>query len=87
MPYELPPDAMMSTQGPMGMGNPFTNMMKRMMNRPKDIELPAETGMVDPRILEQSVNPLEQLKKAFGAAQNVAAEDDALKGLYRAGGR
>ena len=87
MPYELPPDTMMSSQGSMGMGNPFMNMMRRMMNRPKDIELPAESGMVDPRIIEQSANPLEQLKKAFGAANKIAAEDDALQGLYRAGGR
>jgi len=76
---QLPPGAMVSTEGPVSMGrswNPFGRLFG-----PRDVELPNESGMADPRIPQ----PLEALRKAFDAANAIASEKDSLKGLQKAG--
>ena len=78
------PNMMMSTEGPVGMGNPLMNMMQKLMAKRRDINLPPESGQVDPRLA--GVIPLDQLKKAFNAGQTIATDDDPLRGLMRAGG-
>ena len=83
MPYDTN-NPMMTTQGPVGMGNPMMNLMRRLMNRPQDIELPSESGEVDPRLLEHMANPAEQMRKAFRQANQLAAGEGPLGGLMRA---
>jgi len=85
MPHQLPYNAQMSTQGPAGMGNPFVDFFKRLVNNPQDIQLPNESGQVDPRTM--STNPLQQLQKAFQATQDIGSANDVLKGLQQAGQR
>lgn len=79
--YRIPPDAMMSTEGPQPMG--MLSWMPTMpWNKPKDIPLPNESGVRDPRI---PMSPIEALKEALGNYKAIASEDDPLKGLQKAG--
>lgn len=63
---------------PMGM---FSWMPTMPWNRPKDINLPNESGIRDPRI---PMSPMEALKEALGTGQAIASEADPLKGLQNA---
>ena len=81
MPFQLPPNAMMSAQGPQPMS--LVDKLRSLMGGPTDIQLPNESGMVDPNL---PASPLEQLKKAFGAANKFATEQDPIQGLRKAGG-
>ena len=86
-PYQLPPDAMMSTQGPAPMG--FWQQLKGFLpfGGGSDVELPNETGDVDPRIPA----PLAALRKAFNTANEYATDrskgTSAIDALRNAGGR
>ena len=77
-PYQLPPDAMVSEEGPQQMGgNPLSNLLNGLMGpSQEDIQLPSN-GPSDPRILQSMINPMLKantqvldpiggLKKALG---------------------
>lgn len=74
----LPPDAMMSTgpRQPMGMLEHLKALMPFLSGQGQNVELPNESGMVDPRLPKDP----ERERKAFAEA-NAAA----LQGLRGAG--
>ena len=86
-PFQIPQDAMMSSQGPTSMGLWERIKMMNPFAGGDDIELPNESGMVDPRIPA----PLAALQKAFNSANTYAGEraggTSAIDALRRAGGR
>lgn len=86
-PYQIPPDAMVSSQGPKPMG--FWEQLKSYIpfGGPDDIELENESGMVDPRIPA----PLAALRRAFNTTNEYAAGrqngQSAIDALRQAGRR
>ena len=77
-PYQLPPDAMISEEGPAQMGgNPLSDLFNGLFGPdPEDIKLQSN-GPSDPRILQSMINPMLKantqvldpiggLKKALG---------------------
>ena len=62
---------------------PDTTWLERLRGkRTRDIELPNESGVVDPRLPPQ---PYDQLKKAFKTAKKISTFDNAVEGLKKAG--
>jgi hypothetical protein len=87
-PFQIPQDAMMSTQGPTSMGLLERIKMLNPFAGGNDVELPPESGQTDPRLGQL---PLQQLMKAFGTANRYQAERSSGTGpidaLRRAGGQ
>lgn len=62
--------------------NPLSGLLSLLQGSPKDVELPNESGMIDPRI----PNVGGQLLKAFKTANAIAAgQGDAVSNLQNAG--
>ena len=78
---QIPPNAMISTEGPQGMGSPLEALLKVMGigSRNRDIPLPQQ-GPVDPRLQGGGINVDEMLKGGTTAL-------DPIGGLKRALGR
>lgn len=69
MEQQLPQDAMISTKGPVDMSsNWIAKLLAMLGSGPKDIELPNESGMVDPRLPQTP----EMQRKAFMQANKRA---------------
>ncbi len=87
-PFQIPQDAMMSTQGPKPMGLWEQLKSLNLFGGGDDVELSAESGQIDPRLGQL---PLQQLMKAFGNANRYQAEraggTGAIDALRQAGGQ
>ena len=61
------------------------SFLDRLRGKRGDIELPNESGKIDPKLARPDVRG--QLEKAFQAAKDINSESNALKGLKKAGAR
>ena len=60
------------SQGPVGMSNnPIAMLMRMLQGSGQDIELPAESGIIDPKL--QAVTPMDQLMKVFKTANQYSS--------------
>ena len=87
-PFQLPQDAMVSTEGPQSMGsayNPLEILKRLFMGGGEDIELPNESGMVDPRIPPVGANLLKSFRQANQYAGERAGGTGAIDALRKVG--
>lgn len=76
-----PTHTLVSSEDPQPMGM-FGWMPTLPWNKPKDIRLPNESGIRDPRI---PLSPMDALKEALGNYKALSSEEGPLKGLQKAG--